>query len=34
MSFRRKEVKAWWSIGAIVLNVDMVLTGILLSSPD
>ena len=33
MSLRRKEVKAWWSIGAIVLNVDMVLTGILLLSP-
>ena len=29
MSLRRKEVKAWWAIGVIVLNIVMVLSGIL-----
>ena len=33
MSLKRKELKPWWAIGAIVLNIDMVLTGILLLSP-
>ena len=29
MSLRRKEVKAGWAIGVIVLNIVMVLSGIL-----
>jgi hypothetical protein len=33
MSLRRKEVKAWWAIGVIVLNIAMVLTGIFLLFP-
>jgi hypothetical protein len=33
LSWNRKEVKAWWAIGAMVLNVDMILTGILLLFP-
>ena len=33
MSLNRKEAKAWWAIGAIVLNIAMVLTGILLLFP-
>ena len=31
--FERKEVKAWWAIGVIVLNIVMILTGILLLFP-
>jgi hypothetical protein len=34
MSLKRKEVKSWWAIGVIVLNIAMVLTGILLLLPD
>jgi len=34
MSLKHKEVKAWWAIGFIVLNIVMVLTGILLLFPD
>ena len=34
LSLQRKEVKAWWAIGVIVLNIAMVLTGILLLFPD
>jgi hypothetical protein len=34
MSLKRKEVKAWWAIGVIVLNIAMVFTGILLLLPD
>ena len=34
MSLNRKEVKAWWAIGVIVLNIAMVATGIYLLSPD
>ena len=30
MSLKRKEVKAWWAIGVIVLNIAMALTGIFL----
>jgi hypothetical protein len=33
LSLKRKEVKAWWAIGVIVLNVAMILTGILLLIP-
>ena len=33
MSLKRKEVKAWWAIGVIVLNIAMVLTGIFLLFP-
>jgi len=33
MSLKRKEVKAWWAIGVIVLNIAMILTGILLLFP-
>ena len=33
MSLNRKEVKAWWAIGVIVLNIAMVLTGIFLLFP-
>ena len=33
MSLRRKEVKPWWAIGVIVLNVAMVLTGLFLLFP-
>jgi hypothetical protein len=33
MSLKRKEVKAWWAIGVIVLNIVMVLSGILLLFP-
>lgn len=32
-SLKRKEVKSWWAIGVIVLNIAMVLTGILLLLP-
>ena len=34
MSLKRKEVKSWWAIGVIVLNIAMVLTGILILLPD
>ena len=34
MSLKHKEVKAWWGIGVIVLNIAMVLTGIFLLFPD
>ncbi len=34
MSLKHKEVKAWWAIGVIVLNLAMVGTGILLLPPD
>jgi uncharacterized membrane protein len=34
MSLKRKEVKAWWAISFIVLNIAMVLTGVLLLFPD
>ena len=34
MSLKRKEVKTWWAISFIVLNIAMVLTGILLLFPD
>ena len=34
MSLQRKEVKVWWAIGVIVLNIAMVLTGIFLLFPD
>jgi hypothetical protein len=34
MSLKRKEVKAWWAIGVIVLDIAMVLTGVLLLFPD
>jgi hypothetical protein len=34
LSLKRKEVKSWWAIGVIVLNIGMVLTGILLLSPE
>jgi hypothetical protein len=30
LSLNRKEVKTWWAIGVIVLNIAMVLTGIFL----
>ena len=33
MSWNRKQVKAWWVIGVIVLNIDMILTGIFLLFP-
>ena len=33
LSLKRKEVKTWWAIGVIVLNIAMVLTGILLLFP-
>jgi hypothetical protein len=33
MSLRRREVKAWWAIAVIVLNIAMLLTGILLLFP-
>jgi cytochrome bd-type quinol oxidase subunit 2 len=33
MIWNRKEVKAWWVIGVIVLNIDMILTGIFLLFP-
>ena len=33
LSLKRKEVKAWWAIGVIVLNVAMIVTGILLLVP-
>jgi cytochrome bd-type quinol oxidase subunit 2 len=33
MSLNRKEVKAWWTIGVIVLNISMVFTGIFLLFP-
>jgi len=33
MSLKRKEVKAWWAIGVIVLNIAMILTGILILLP-
>ena len=33
MSLQRKEVKAWWAIAFIVLNITMILTGILLLFP-
>lgn len=33
MSWSRKEVKAWWVIVIIVLNITMVLTGILFLLP-
>ena len=32
-SLKHKEVKAWWAIVFIVLNITMVLTGILLLFP-
>jgi hypothetical protein len=34
MSLKRKELKAWWAIGVIVLNITMVFTGIFLLFPD
>jgi hypothetical protein len=34
MSLKRKEVKPWWAIGVIVLNIVMVLSSILLLLPD
>ena len=34
MSLKHKEVKAWWAIGVIVLNIAMVGTGIFLLFPD
>ena len=33
MSLKHKEVKAWWAIGVIVLNIVMILTGILILLP-
>ena len=33
MSLNGKEVKAWWAIGVIVLNIAMILTGLLLLFP-
>jgi len=33
MSLKRKEVKAWWAIVFIVLNITMIFTGILLLFP-
>ncbi len=33
LSWRRKEVSSWWVIGAIVLNVVMLLAGIDLLFP-
>lgn len=33
LSFNRKEVKAWWSICVIVLNIAMIFTGIFLLVP-
>ena len=33
MSLKHKEVKSWWAIGVIVLNIAMVLSGILLLLP-
>ena len=33
ISFKRKEVKAWWAIAFIVLNITMIFTGILLLFP-
>lgn len=33
MSLKRKEVKAWWAIGVIVLNIVMILSGILILLP-
>jgi len=33
LSWKRKEVSPWWVIGAIVLNVVMLLTGIDLLFP-
>jgi len=33
LSLKRKEVKAWWAIGVIVLNIVMILTGILILLP-
>ena len=32
-SFKRKEVKPWWAIGAIVLNIAMIFTGLFLLFP-
>ena len=34
MSLKRKEVKAWWAIGVIVLNIVMILAGILILLPS
>ena len=34
MSLQRREGKAWWAIGVMVLNIIMVLSGILLLLPD
>jgi cytochrome bd-type quinol oxidase subunit 2 len=34
ISLNRKEVKVWWAIGVIVLNIAMVGTGIFLLFPD
>jgi len=34
MSLKRREVKSWWAIAVIVLNIVMVLSGILLLLPD
>ena len=28
VSWKRKEVKAWWAIGAIALNIAMALAGV------
>ncbi len=33
MSLKRKELKAGWAIGVIVLNIAMILTGILILFP-
>lgn len=33
MSLQRKEAKAWWAIGVIVLNIAMIFTGLLLLFP-
>jgi len=33
ISLKRKEGKAWWAIGTLVLNIAMVLTGLLLLFP-
>ena len=33
ISLKRKEMKSWWTIGVIVLNTAMVLSGILLLFP-
>ena len=34
MSWNRNEVKVWWVIGVLVLNIVMALTGIMLSFPS